>query len=72
MNTIRYFGLSTLLLLGGCLEAGDAILGSIEARLKYCHVPPDTVILCPEKEAQRPVLFPGRAQSGTARSAITN
>ena len=71
MSAIRFAGLSAVLLLGGCLEAGDAISGSIEARLKYCHVPPDTVVLCPEKEPQRSVLFSRREQSGTARTAIT-
>ena len=70
MSAIRFAGLSALLLLGGCLEAGDSISGSIEARLKYCHVPPDAVVLCPETKPQRSVLFPRRTQSGMARTSV--
>ena len=71
MSAIRFAGLSVFLLLGGCLEAGDAISGSIEARLRYCHVPPDTVVLCPETKPQRSVLFPRRTGTGAVSSPAT-
>ena len=66
MNEIRFLGLAAVLLLGGCLEATDSITGSLRARGDYCVVPPDAVVLCPEKPPQAPI-FPRRSAvvSGT-------
>ena len=59
MTAIRLLGLLSLLLLGGCLEATDAITGNLRARVDYCIIPPDTVALCPEKPP-RQTIFPRR------------
>jgi hypothetical protein len=65
MQATKFLALSALLLLGGCLEAKDSIAGSIRARVNYCHVPPDAVVLCRDKPAGKPLVL----RSGQAAPA---
>ena len=70
MNAIRLLGLSVLLLLGGCLEATDSVTGYLHARADYCVLPPDSVVLCPEKPPRKPI-FPRAARARVAAGAAT-
>ncbi len=70
MNAIRLSGLSLLLLLGGCLEATDSLTGHLRARTTYCVVPPDTVVVCPERPARKPI-FPRPGKARIASGAVT-
>ncbi len=71
MTAIRFLGMATLLLLGGCLEATDSITGNIRSRAEYCVVPPDAVVLCPDSPPRK-TLWPRRAGGGIGTGAVTN
>ena len=50
---MKYVPLAAVLLLGGCLEAADAVGGAITRAHRYCTVP-NGVVLCDQPVAAAP------------------